>query len=77
MRIDSSFLQNNFALRSANTPIAANNGQQSDLIKTLNNIFSQSFEGKTEDTISKEMQEKFEKQYQIKDAEYHMIYDML
>ena len=58
MRIDSSFLQNNFALRSANTPIAANNGQQSDLIKTLNNIFSQSFEGKTEDTISKEMQEK-------------------
>ena len=25
----------------------------------------------------KEMQEKFEKQYQIKDAEYHMIYDML
>ncbi len=72
MRIDSSFLQNNFALRSANTPIAANNGQQSDLIKTLNNIFSQSFEGKTEDTISKEMQEKLvelEKEAKAAEAE--------
>lgn len=58
MKIDSNFLQNNFALRSTNIPSVFNNGQQSDLMKKLNNIFSQSFDGKTEDTISKEMKEK-------------------